>query len=81
MINLIFSAFVGFGLGMVLKKVSGHNIYYKGFLVNKDKRELTQIEYAAFILVHIFFWPLSFWAPVKRAFMLINKETGDEYPM
>lgn len=81
MLSLLFCAYVGFGLGMARETVAKCDIYYKGFLVNKPKRELKQMEYAAFVVGCCFAWPATFWTPVKRAFILKNKVTGNEYPI
>jgi len=81
MISFLFCAYMGFGLGMAMENVSKNDVYYKGFLIYKDPRELNQIEYTMFVIGYVFFWPASFWIPVKRAFMLVNKETGNDHPM
>lgn len=73
MMSLLIGAYMAFGLGMVLNIILNNDVFYTGFLESKPERELKQWEIAPFIIGFGVVWPLRFWTPINRAFILRDK--------
>ena len=75
-LSLVGSAYMGFGLGMILNIILNDDIFYTGGLESKPERELKHWEISLFIIGFGIAWPLRFWTPVSRVFMLKDKTDG-----
>ena len=73
--SVLFFMYAGFGLGMMLKMIQLYDKF------SFDDKELNQWQMILFIVGMGFFWPLRWYEPVRKHFMMKVKDQDVWYKL